>query len=134
MGSEMCIRDSASGLPIVPTVTLLDDDIYGVGNLELRAIHTPGHTPGALCLLVEKHLFAGDTLFSGGPGRTGSPDAFRQIKDSIDRKLMGLDKDTVVYTGHGDQTTIGEAQNEISVFDSKTHSEDLCGNVVWLTS
>lgn len=126
--------DAAPGLPFSPDFQLKDGETYDVGKVRLLAKHTPGHSPGAMCLLTGKHLFTGDTLFPGGPGHTGSPEAFRQVKDSIVGKLMPLDDDTAVYPGHGGDTTIGKARQEIKAFDSKSHRADLCGSVEWMNS
>jgi glyoxylase-like metal-dependent hydrolase (beta-lactamase superfamily II) len=72
-------------------------------------IHTPGHTPGGICLYDgDGHLFAGDTLFHGGPGATGRKYSdFATIIDSIRTKLLTLPSETTVYPGHGETTTIG---------------------------
>ncbi len=75
-----------------------------------------------------------DTLFPGGPGRTGSPEALHQIIDSITKKLLVLPDETTVYPGHGDDTTIGEARQQYQDFASRTHPSDLQGDVSWLTS
>jgi glyoxylase-like metal-dependent hydrolase (beta-lactamase superfamily II) len=75
---------------------------------EVKVLHTPGHTPGGVCLLIGKHLISGDTLFPGGPGNTwGDEKLFDQIIASIETKLFVLPDDTRVYPGHGDDTTIG---------------------------
>ena len=88
---------------------LKDGETIGFGRKEARVIHTPGHTPGGICLLVGKHLISGDTLFPGGPGNTfGDAQAFGTIITSIKDKLMSLPDETRVYPGHGDDTTIGE--------------------------
>lgn len=90
---------------------LEDDDAIAVGRLRLRTIHTPGHTPGSMCFLLEGApiLFSGDTLFPGGPGNTSFPGGdFPTIIESVDRKLFApLDPDTIVLPGHGLETTIG---------------------------
>lgn len=87
---------------------LRDGDTIAFGELSARVIHTPGHTPGGICLLVGGHLISGDTLFPGGPGNTrGDADAFAEIISSIETKLFDLPDDTVVYPGHGKDTTIG---------------------------
>ena len=78
--------------------------------IELRALHTPGHSPGSVCWYAPdlKAVFSGDTLFDGGPGATGrSFSDFPTILDSISGRL-GLPGETIVYTGHGDSTTIGD--------------------------
>jgi glyoxylase-like metal-dependent hydrolase (beta-lactamase superfamily II) len=90
--------------------TIPDDDVLTVGGLRLHAIHTPGHTPGSTCFLLEGHpvLFSGDTLFPGGPGNTKFENAsFDTIITSIDRRLFTLDPTTLVFPGHGLDTTIG---------------------------
>jgi len=115
-----------------------DDQIDLVGELKIRAIHTPGHTPGSTCYVVRTEqgehtlLLSGDTLFPGGPGRTGSPELFRQEVKSITSKLLTLPGNTIVFPGHGDDTTIAKSKDEYGVFAAKTHDEDLHGNVTWL--
>jgi glyoxylase-like metal-dependent hydrolase (beta-lactamase superfamily II) len=85
-----------------------DGDVITFGAREAKAIHTPGHTPGGLCFLVGRHLISGDSLFPGGPGATrGDARAFTQLMDAIETKLFVLPDDTVVYPGHGADTTIG---------------------------
>ncbi|MEI8239246.1 MAG: MBL fold metallo-hydrolase [Actinomycetota bacterium] len=87
-----------------------DAEIIEVGQLRLRAIHNPGHTPGSISFLVEDAplLFSGDTLFPGGPGNTKFDGAsFDTIIDSIDNKLFTLPAHTIVMPGHGVSTTIG---------------------------
>ena len=88
-----------------------DDEVYRVGDLRLRSIHTPGHTPGSTSFLLEGKplLFTGDTLFPGGPGNTASRGAsFDEIIGSIDRRLFALPADLLVLPGHGLDTTLGE--------------------------
>jgi glyoxylase-like metal-dependent hydrolase (beta-lactamase superfamily II) len=93
--------------------TIPDDDTIAVGDLRLRTIHTPGHTAGSTCFLLEGHpvIFSGDTLFPDGPGNTGLPGGnFDQIIESIDRRLFTLPADLLVLPGHGLDTTIGDEQ------------------------
>lgn len=111
--------------------TLGDGAEIPVGESIVRVIHTPGHTPGSICLLVDGVLISGDTLFPGGPGRSDSAAALRQLLDSIASKLLTLPDDTAVYPGHGDNTTIGEAKRDYAVFASKQHPPDLHGDVAW---
>lgn len=89
---------------------LVDGTEITVGGVTLRALHTPGHAPGATCLLVDDLgcVFTGDTLFNGGPGATGrSYSDSDLIRESIGARLFTLAPETVVHTGHGDDTTIG---------------------------
>ena len=98
----------ASMLKSPPDFTVSDGDTFEFGRFQLRAIHTPGHTPGSTCYLIDGHLFTGDTLFPGGPGNTkGDPQRFAQIIESIRTRLFTLPNETVVYPGHGRDTTIG---------------------------
>ncbi len=87
----------------------------GVG---ITVLHTPGHTPGSVSFLLrapgESHLFAGDTLFPGGPGNTfNNKEAFQTIMRSLDEKLFVLPDETHVYPGHGDDTTIGNERPSV---------------------
>ena len=89
---------------------IADDDVIEVGRLRLRAVHTPGHTPGSTCFVLEGSpvLLSGDTLFPGGPGNTRrNPTNFATIIRSIQQRLFVLPDETVVMPGHGDDTTIG---------------------------
>ena len=88
-----------------------DGLVLRAGEVELRALHTPGHSPGSVCWYAPDlgAVFSGDTLFSGGPGATGrSYSDFPTILASISERLGTLPADTVVYTGHGDTTVIGD--------------------------
>ena len=123
--------DDADGLPSPPQIDLKDGMVIKFGNQEMTVLDTPGHTEGATCFLIGKHLFSGDTLFPGGPGKTRSPEAFQQVVDSITKKLLVLPDDTAVYPGHGDDTTIGKAREEYQGFASKPHNPDLFGEVTW---
>jgi len=101
--------DDAAMLPAYD-FTIPDDDVITVGDLRLRAIHTPGHTRGSTCFLLENHpiVFSGDTLFPGGAGNTVTEGAsFDQILASIDRRLFTLPAETLVLPGHGLDTTVG---------------------------
>ncbi|TWG97081.1 glyoxylase-like metal-dependent hydrolase (beta-lactamase superfamily II) [Nocardioides sp. J9] len=91
-------------------VDLSDGQEITVAGTTLRVLHTPGHAPGAVCLYAPDLdcVFTGDTLFNGGPGATGRSFSDRPtLEDSIRAKLFDLPDDTVVHTGHGDDTTIG---------------------------
>lgn len=94
--------------PCKPARTLHDKDRIKSGDLELEIMHTPGHTPGGICIKVDKVVFTGDTLFKDGIGRTDLPDgSYEAIMSSIKNKLLCLDDDVVIYPGHGGDSTIG---------------------------
>lgn len=89
---------------------LSDGQRLTVGGIELQLLHTPGHAPGGVCLYAPAlgAVFSGDTLFQGGPGATGRSYSDRGVLEaSIRAKLFALPDDTVVHTGHGEDTTIG---------------------------
>lgn len=92
-----------------PERTVRDGDRIDCGEIALTVLHTPGHTPGGMCLLHKKQVWVGDTLFCGGIGRTDLPGGdYAVLMRSIRDKLLPLADDTVVYPGHGAATTIGE--------------------------
>jgi glyoxylase-like metal-dependent hydrolase (beta-lactamase superfamily II) len=93
-----------------PDAELHAGQVLTIAGVDVQVLHTPGHSPGAVCFYVPELgvLFSGDTLFSGGPGATGrSFSDFPTIIDSISHRLLNLPDETVVHTGHGDDTTIG---------------------------
>ena len=95
---------SQLGLPASPPVDkrVKDGDSLTFGNETLKVIHTPGHTPGGMCLYSAPNLFSGDTLFAGGVGRTDFPGgSTKQLLDSIKERLLSLPPETVVWPGHG---------------------------------
>ena len=119
-------------LPAPPSMILDDGDVIEIGNHTIKALSTPGHTNGSTCYLIGQHLFSGDTLFPGGPGKSRTPEALKLELESITQKLLVLDEGTAVYPGHGDATTIKDAKLQYEIFASKPHSDDLCGDVAWL--
>ncbi len=92
-----------------PDLLLKGTEILRIGKIELHVIHTPGHTPGSICLLEPnlKILFSGDTLFLGTYGRTDLPGGDENMMIESLRKLSRLPKETIVYPGHGSETRIG---------------------------
>lgn len=105
-------RPDAPELP-VPTEPLDDGDTVAVGDATLEVIQLVGHTPGAIALLYRDpaghpHLFTGDSLFPGGPGKTTTPRDFDSLLSDLERKVFNQLPDTTwVYPGHGDDTTLG---------------------------
>ncbi len=93
-----------------------DGDTVKFGNTTIKAIATPGHTEGGMCYLIDGKLFSGDTLFKDTVGRCDLPGGnFQKLSDSVKNKLFTMDENTVVYPGHGPETTIGyeKKYNEI---------------------
>ncbi|MFE7104830.1 MBL fold metallo-hydrolase [Streptomyces sp. NPDC057575] len=106
-------RYDAEGIP-VPTDVLVDDGgTVRVGEVSLTARHLVGHTPGSIALVYDDphgapHLFTGDCLFPGGPGRTTQPKEFNSLMDDLEAKVFGvLPDETWIYPGHGNDTTLG---------------------------
>ncbi|MFH1846244.1 MAG: MBL fold metallo-hydrolase [Candidatus Omnitrophota bacterium] len=99
---------------------LEDNDTINIGALELKVLHTPGHTPGSISLLSDNILFSGDTLFCEGIGRTDFPYGSFQLEiASIKNKLMVLPDDVKVYPGHGSETTIGHERKNNPYLNSR---------------
>lgn len=104
----------------VPTVRLVEDgDVVEVGEVALQALHLDGHTPGSIALLYDDphgapHLFTGDSLFPGGPGKT-TPETFPLLMDDLEQKVFApLPDETWVYPGHGDDTTLGRERPHLA--------------------
>lgn len=91
-----------------PDRLLIDGDMLKSGTINLQVIHTPGHSPGSICLLSQECIFTGDLLFSGGIGRYDFPGSSYNLLIKSLKKIMNLDSDLIVYPGHGPATTIGE--------------------------
>jgi glyoxylase-like metal-dependent hydrolase (beta-lactamase superfamily II) len=107
-----------------PDLELAEGDTVPVGPAQLSVLHTPGHSPGGVCLFAPESgiLFSGDTLFQGGPGATGrSFSDFGTIIQSIRRRLLVLPPTTVVHTGHGDDTTIGDEAPHLDEWIARGH-------------
>ena len=103
---------------------LADGDVVSVAGVELTVLHTPGHSPGGVCLWSEQLgvVLTGDTLFHGGPGATGrSFSDFPTILDSIRDRLLALPASTRVLTGHGDETTIGAEAGSYDAWVARGH-------------
>lgn len=101
MGKEICSP---------PADRLLEDrDEISLGRLNFRVIHTPGHTPGGISIVLDNIVFTGDTLFAGSIGRTDLPGgSYQDLIKSIKEKLLILDDEKIIYPGHGPDSTIGE--------------------------
>jgi len=90
-----------------------------VGDMQVRAIHTPGHTPGSTCFVVPGFLFSGDALFPGGPGKTESTADFHQAMTSLDRLFGELGDEMRICPGHGVDSTIGRERAHVEVWRAR---------------
>jgi glyoxylase-like metal-dependent hydrolase (beta-lactamase superfamily II) len=107
-----------------PDVDLAHGDVLLLGGAQFQVWHTPGHSPGGACLYLAETavIFTGDTLFKGGPGATGrSYSSFRTIIESLRRLLMYMPPETVVHTGHGESTSIGDESPHIEEWVRRGH-------------
>ena len=98
-----------AGFAVGASDRLLEEgDVIECGSIQMKVIHTPGHTPGGICLLAGDVLFAGDTLFAESIGRTDFPGgSYKSLIQNIKEKLLILDDEVKVLPGHGPETTIG---------------------------
>jgi len=109
--------------PHPPDRLLHEGDEINIGDMSFTVIHTPGHTPGSICLLTEGKVFTGDTLFRRGIGTTMMPGSSRsQLINSIQTRLMVLPDDTVIYPGHGRETTIGAERRDNPYVTGRMHN------------
>ncbi len=95
-------------------VKVLEDlDVVTLDEINLKVIHTPGHTPGGICLKADKFIFTGDTLFMGSVGRTDFAGASHEVLlSSIKKRLLDLSDDMIIYPGHGPSSTIGREKKK----------------------
>jgi glyoxylase-like metal-dependent hydrolase (beta-lactamase superfamily II) len=109
----MLHSDDAEIAGKTPDTTLVEGPLE-IGNVKAHILHTPGHTPGSICIALDGVVITGDTLFPGGPGATRfDHSSFDTIIESINAKLFPLPDDTVVLPGHGDSTTIGTERPQL---------------------
>jgi glyoxylase-like metal-dependent hydrolase (beta-lactamase superfamily II) len=107
-------RKDAQGIPVPTDVPVDDLGTIEVGRITLTARHLAGHTPGSIALVYDDphghpHVFTGDCLFPGGPGRTTDPADFTSLMDGLEEKIFGVLPDEAwIYPGHGNDTTLGD--------------------------
>ena len=107
-----------------PDGDLADGAVLSVAGVELHVLHTPGHSPGSVCLWSPQLgvVFTGDTLFQGGPGATGrSFSSFATIIESVRLLFATLPPDTIVHTGHGGSTTLGSEAPQLAEWIARGH-------------
>ncbi|MFI9319920.1 MBL fold metallo-hydrolase [Kitasatospora aureofaciens] len=109
----------AEGIDVPTELLLADGDKLRVGEVELTVRHLVGHTPGAIVLVYDDpqghpHVFTGDCLFPGGPGRTTQPDEFKSLMEGLEAKVFTLPDETWIYPGHGNDTTLGKERTHLA--------------------
>jgi glyoxylase-like metal-dependent hydrolase (beta-lactamase superfamily II) len=109
-----------------------DGEEVQVGGVRCTVLHTPGHTPGSICLRVGRAVISGDTLFDGGPGKTFAAGDLETLIASITARLHPLPEDTLVMPGHGANTTIGESRAQYAEYVKHPHAPGFHGDVEWL--
>ncbi len=115
-----------------PEFALSDGYRIAVGAHELEVLHTPGHTPGSVSLLLPSTLcFCGDTVFPGGPGKTWSPEGFQTLIQSLESKIYCLPENVLLLPGHGEGIRVGDSKKEYERFRRRTREEPLFGEVHW---
>jgi len=113
-------------------VPIQDGDEIEVGDLRLRAIHTPGHTPGQVCLMLDNdRTLVGDTIFVGGPGRTSSHKDFKTTMKTMQEIVFTWPDETKFYPGHGPSGVIGAERPAFEAFVARGWSSKLRGDVTW---
>ncbi|MDH6141062.1 glyoxylase-like metal-dependent hydrolase (beta-lactamase superfamily II) [Kitasatospora sp. GP30] len=111
-------RFDAEGIPVHTDLLLADGDTLEVGRCRLTVRHLVGHTPGAIVLIYDDpeghpHVFTGDCLFPGGPGRTTQPDEFKSLMEGLEAKVFTLPDESWIYPGHGNDTTLGRERPQL---------------------
>lgn len=132
-GAPVWVHQSeAEMLPLPPQHLFQHLGAIQLGGQSLTILHVPGHTTGGTAILWGKQLFSGDTLFPNGPGKTWSPEAFLQLVSMLKERIFILGDDIAVRPGHGADTLLGREKQQFRLFESRPHSPDLCGDVLWL--
>jgi glyoxylase-like metal-dependent hydrolase (beta-lactamase superfamily II) len=110
---------------------LLDGQEVVVGQGQVVVAYVPGHTPGSVCLRLNKQVIVGDAIFPGGPGHTASPEALSQSIVSLGEVVFAWPDETELHAGHGGFTTVGAERADFEHFIASDHPADLCGDVTW---
>ena len=119
---------------VEPDFELLDGDHFQLGEHTIGVVHTPGHTPGSVCLLAGDRALVGDAIFPGGPGHTHSPAELKQSLASLQRSVFTWPDGTGLFPGHGPSTTVGRQRPGFEAFMARPLPPDLCGDVTWEAS
>ena len=110
---------------------LHDGDALPFGQHSVRILHTPGHTPGQVSLLIGRHALVGDTIFEGGPGRTWCPDDFRLTLATLRGQVLSWPDDTICYPGHGSSFRLGDIRPQVEQFLARQRDFHFSGDAEW---
>lgn len=113
-------------------IALAGEEIVEVGNLRLRTVHTPGHTPGMISFLFDQRALVGDTIFVGGPGRTVSPEDFALTMRTMREVVFAWPDETEFFPGHGPSGRIGIERPAFEAFVRHGWPANLQGDVAWV--
>jgi glyoxylase-like metal-dependent hydrolase (beta-lactamase superfamily II) len=121
-----------SPMGVTADIWLTDGQTLTLGKHAVRIIHTPGHTPGMVTLMLPDHrAIVGDTIFKGGPGRTWAPTYFMMTMETMRNTVFQWPDETECFPGHGPSFRIGEERPAFEAFLQRGYSADLCGDVTW---
>jgi len=124
--------DDADKFSLSYDTPLYDGDEIALGNITLKVVHTPGHTPGQCCFVIDHRIVVGDTIFVGGPGKTWSPEEFATTMDTMQNIVFRWPDDVQFYPGHGPSGTMGVERPAFEAFLARDWPEDLHGDVAWI--
>ena len=132
-GAQVGIHPEEPGAAgIRPEISLFDGQRIAVGTHELEVLHTPGHTAGSVSFLLRPDLcFCGDTVFPGGPGKTWSPEDFKNIIQTLERKIYTLPEGVQLLPGHGPGISVGDSSREYEIFRRQPRTQTPWGDVLW---
>jgi hydroxyacylglutathione hydrolase len=117
---------------LIYDVPLEDGMLISIGEMQVRAIHTPGHTPGITCFdLLDRRILVGDTIFVGGPGKTWSAEDFLTTMQTMQKIVFAWPDETLFYPGHGPAGRIGDERPAFMAFLKRGWSEGLYGDIAW---
>jgi glyoxylase-like metal-dependent hydrolase (beta-lactamase superfamily II) len=126
------IHPADSHMGVAADKWFADGDSFTLGNQTLRIIHTPGHTPGMVTLMLpDRRAIVGDTIFKGGPGKTWSPHNFRETMQTMRRIVFQWPDETECFPGHGPSFRLGDERPAFEAFLQREHLADLRGDVSW---
>jgi hydroxyacylglutathione hydrolase len=130
--SPVYLHPADSHMGVTADKWFADGDTFTLGQHIVRVIHTPGHTPGMVTLMLpDNRAIVGDTIFQGGPGRTWAPHYFKVTMETMRNIVFQWPDETECFPGHGPSFRIGDERPAFEAFLQREHPADLCGDVTW---